>query len=98
MNLFLIDKKVDNGVYIEGYLSNSNSFIAENIIYKCYLPYTGKVAKIPEMSRYFFYDTIRKYNIGSIYLLTQIAEKFIHDEVSKEDVFQENNYFYKKVY
>ncbi|MBQ4557869.1 MAG: hypothetical protein IJA61_00635 [Clostridia bacterium] len=101
MNLCLIDKPVANGVYIEGYLCENVEKLEYNIHtlkYKCYIPYTGKVAKVPEMSRYFFFNQINGLDISKIFLLSREVEEFITDDIIYESEFIIKGYLFVRCY
>ena len=101
--LVLTNRDVKNGKYIEAYLTdffapdNMSYQTEDNIVYKCYIPFTGKTARVPEMSRYFFYNNLKTRNIDKIYLSSVACSNFIDENISEIE-FYKNGYFFEKTY
>lgn len=99
--LVFIDRDVENGRYFEGFLTDSfapNKRYREEgkLAYKCYIPVSGKIARVPEMSRYFFYNNLKNYDVDKVYLLSDNATKFVTD-IELGDKFGINGYVFEKV-
>ncbi len=85
--LILYEARVDNGTYVFGKMLKdveyNNQPVTElmqksgDIVYKCYLPDTGKTAKVNEMSRYFFFVQLDKYKPQNIVLSSEFCQDFV---------------------
>jgi len=82
--MLLVDNLVEGGRYIIGYAANGNQDIigsdkrSYDVIYKCYIP-NGQVNKVPEMSKYFFYNQLSNYNIKKVLLSSKECNDFLGD-------------------
>ena len=99
--LVFIDRDVENGRYFEGFLTDSfapnKRYREEGILaYKCYIPVSGRIARVPEMSRYFFYNNLKNYEVDKVYLLSDNATKFVTD-IELGNKFGINGYVFEKV-
>ena len=99
--LVLTNRDMENGRYIEGFLTDyfapkNKSSVSGELVYKCYIPFTGRVARVPEMYRYFFYHNIKEYDIDKIYLTSDEVKEFIDDEI-RISHFDKNGYSFVKM-
>lgn len=99
--LVLEHKKVDNGKMILAYLTASFSpktqrYSDNNVVYQCYMPDAGRVEKVPEMSKYFFFDKLEKLFPQAILLTSEDCMALVSDRA--EDVFTINGHRFIKTY
>ena len=95
--LIIKDEKVENGVYIVGYLLGENDK-EEKVGYKCFIPYMGKLARVPEMSRYFFFTQLRNNYVSKVVVSSEYCVKFIHDEIYDSAKYSINGCCFEKAY
>ena len=95
--LVIKDEKVENGVYVVGYLLGENNK-EEKVGYKCFIPYIGKLARVPEMSRYFFFTQLKNNNVSKVVVSSEYCDKFIHDEIYDSNEYNINGYYFEKAY
>ena len=99
--LVLLDRDAENGKYILGYLTTTDYLRAEkgdfgDKIYQCYIPYTGKVARVPEMSRYFFYNELKKHSVDTVFLTSQDCVNFVSEGNDNINTFKIDKYCFVK--
>ena len=101
--LVIKDEKVENGVYITGYLisDNDNNVVdmsLDKVGYKCFIPYSGKLARVPEMSRYFFFTQLRNNMVDHVVVSSEYCDRFIHDDISSAKAYNLQGFTFEKSY
>ena len=91
----LREEVVQGGRYYVGYVTTNDQ---STIAYKCYIPDKGKVAKVDEMSRYFFFNTLHSIDIKYIDLASESCLRFVTDDNVIDDVFIIQNFVFVKGY
>ena len=86
--MYLVDSCAVNGRYFIGYVPKNKIDVVDDyqndcdIVYKCYIPFTGKVIKTPEMSKYFFYNQLQLNGIKKIVITSDKCNEFLGDYVN----------------
>ncbi|MBE5735584.1 MAG: hypothetical protein E7361_03975 [Clostridiales bacterium] len=100
--LVLEHKKIDNGRMLSAYLIASFSpkntaNMAETPVYKCYLPDDGRVAKVPEMSKYFFFNKLEALFPQAVLITSPECMSLVSD-TEHNDVFTVNGHKFIKTF
>ncbi len=99
--MLLIDNLVEGGRYIIGYVANGKNIengnsndSSYNVVYKCYIP-NGEVVKVPEMSKYFFYNQLKNHGIKNVVITSKECSDFLGDLASD---YRACEYSFEKIY
>ena len=100
--LVLEHKRVKDGKMLYAYSVASfspitTSELGDNVVYKCYLPDSGRVARVPEMSKYFFFNKINQMFPKVILVTSKECMQLVSDNEAN-DIFTVNGHKFVKTY